>query len=70
MCIRDSAEREALVVLYADGLEKVSVGVETLRKLRQKQNMDYITLMDSLGIDRLPQFNPGLAKMAEDPLFV
>lgn len=64
------AEREALVILYADGLEKVSVGVEKLRQLRQKQNMDYISLMDSLGIDRLPQFNPGLAKMAEDPLFV
>lgn len=64
------AEREALVVLFANGLEKVNTGVERLRQLRQKQNMDYIGLMDSLGIDRLPQFNPGLAKMAEDPLAV
>lgn len=64
------AEREALVVLFANGLEKVNTGVEKLRQLRQKQNTDYITLMDSLGIDRLPQFNPGLAKMAEDPLAV
>ena len=64
------AEREALVVLYADGLEKISAGVETLRKLRGKQNADYIALMDEIGIDRLPAFNPGLAKLAEDPLFV
>lgn len=64
------AEREALVVLFADGLEKVSKGVEKLGQLRQKQNADYISLMDELGIDRLPQFNSGLAKMAEDPLAV
>lgn len=64
------AEREALVVLFANGLEKVNTGVEKLRQLRQKQNMDYIALMDGLGIDRLPQFNSGLAKMAEDPLAV
>jgi len=64
------AEREALVVLFADGLEKVSQGVEKLRQLRQKQNLDYIKLLDELGIDRLPNFNPGLAKLAEDPLFV
>lgn len=64
------AEREALVVLLADGMEKLSVGVEKLRQLRQKQNLDYITLLDGLGIDRLPAFNPGLAKLAEDPLAV
>jgi len=64
------AEREALVILFADGLEKVSQGVEKLRQLRQKQNLDYIKLMDEVGIDRLPAFNPGLAKLAEDPLFV
>jgi hypothetical protein len=64
------AEREALVVLYADGLEKVSQGVEKLRQLRQKQNVEYINLMDELSIDRLPAFNPGLAKLAEDPLYV
>ena len=58
------------MVLFADGLEKVSKGVEKLGQLRQKQNVDYISLMDELGIDRLPQFNPGLAKMAEDPLAV
>ena len=64
------AEREALVILFADGMEKLNVGVEKLRQLRQKQNLDYIALMDEVGIDRLPLFNPGLAKLAEDPLFV
>lgn len=64
------AEREALVVLYADGLEKLSVGIDKLRQLRQKQNADYIAVLDGLGIDRLNNFNSGLAKLAEDPLFV
>jgi len=64
------AEREALVVLFANGMEKLNSGVEKLRQLRQKQNLDYISLMDELGIDRLPQFNPGLRQMAEDPLAV
>ena len=64
------ADREALVVLYADGLEKISVGVEQLRKLREKQMHDYIALLDELGIDRLPALNPGLSKLTEDPLFV
>lgn len=63
-------EREALVVLFADGLEKVSVGVEKLRQLRQKQISDYITLLDGLGLDRLPALNAGLAMLAEDPLAV
>ncbi|HNO65836.1 MAG TPA: hypothetical protein PKK39_05775, partial [Tepidiformaceae bacterium] len=64
------AEREALVILFANGLEKVNTGVEKLRQLRQKQNLDYISLMDEMGIDRLPQFNEGLARMAQDPLAV
>lgn len=64
------AEREALVILFANGMEKLNSGVEKLRQLRQKQNLDYISLMDELGIDRLPQFNPGLRQMAEDPLAV
>lgn len=65
-----TAEREALVILFANGMEKLNSGVEKLRQLRQKQNLDYISLMDELGIDRLPQFNPGLRQMAEDPLAV
>ncbi len=65
-----SAEREALVLLFADGMERLSAGVEKLGSLRQKQVTDYISLLDSIGIDRLPFLNPGLARMAEDPLAV
>ncbi len=63
-------EREALVVLFADGLEKVSAGVEQLRKLREKQAADYISVLDELGIDRLGGLNGGLAMLAENPLAV
>ena len=63
-------EKESLVVLFADGLEKVSAGVEQLRKLRQKQAADYIGILDELGIDRLPNMNPGLAMLSENPLAV
>ncbi len=61
-------EKEALVVLFADGLEKVSAGVEQLRKLRQKQAADYIGILDGLGIDRLPRLNPGLSMLGENPM--
>jgi hypothetical protein len=63
-------EREALVVLLADGMEKVQAGVDKLASLRQKQVDDYIALLDSVGIDRLPAINPGLLRLAEDPLAV
>jgi hypothetical protein len=63
-------DKESLVVLFADGMEKLSTGVEKLRSLRQKQLMDYVKLLDSVGIDRLPMLNSGLSKVAEDPLFV
>lgn len=61
-------EKESLVVLFADGLEKVSAGVEQLRKLRQKQAADYISILDGLGIDRLPMLNPGLSMLGDNPL--
>ncbi len=64
------AESEALVVLFADGMEKLSAGVEKLRGLRQQQLTNYLALLDELGIDRLPALNSGLAKVAEDPLAV
>ncbi len=63
-------EREALVVLMGDGLEKVSVGVEKLQSLRQKQLADYLKLLDEIGLDRRPQLNPGLLQMTKDPLAV
>ena len=63
-------EREALVLLLGNGRENAAEGVEKLRALRQKQLMDYVAVLDDVGIDRLPAVNPGLAKMAEDPLTV
>ena len=57
-------------MLFADGLEKVSAGVEQLRKLREKQAADYISLLDELGVDRLGGLNGGRAMLAENPLAV
>ena len=57
-------------MLFADGLEKVSAGVEQLRKLREKQAADYISLLDELGVDRLGGLNGGLAMLGENPLAV
>ncbi len=61
-------EREALVLLLADGMEKLQSGVDKLRTIRQRQVSDYIGLLDSLGIDQLPSLNPGLRAISEDPL--
>jgi hypothetical protein len=63
-------EREALVVIFADGLEKISAGVEQLRKLREKQVANYIAVLDEVGIDRLPSLNKDLAMLTTDPLAV
>ncbi|MFN0094794.1 MAG: hypothetical protein ACKVVT_08460 [Dehalococcoidia bacterium] len=63
-------EKEALVVLFADGIERLSVGVEKLQTLRQKQLMDYLAILDSVGIDHLPAMNAGLQQIARDPLSV
>ena len=67
---RSHPEREALVVILADGLERLSVGIERLRTIREKQLRDYLALMESIGIDRLPHVAAGLRRIAEDPLAV
>lgn len=61
-------ERESLVVLLGGGLESLNAGVEKLRSIRQKQLRDYIALLDSVGLDRLPNVNPGLVTLTTDPL--
>jgi hypothetical protein len=61
-------EREALVLLLGGGMESLTAGVEKLKSLRQKQLRDYVALLDSVGIDRLPTVNPGLVTMGQDPL--
>ena len=63
-------EREALVLLFADGMERLSSGVERLRTVRQKQLSDYLALLDAVGIDRLPMVNAGLVKITENALSV
>jgi hypothetical protein len=64
------AEREALVILLANGMEKLQTGVDRLRTIRQRQLADYISLLDGLGLDQLPSLNGGLLAITEDPLAV
>ncbi|OAI38541.1 hypothetical protein AYO38_09540 [bacterium SCGC AG-212-C10] len=61
-------ERESLVVLLADGTERLAVGVQKLQTIREKQLRNYLDLLDSVGIDRLPKLAGGLEHIAEDPL--
>ncbi len=63
-------EREALALLFAGDFERIQAGVERLRKLREKQLVDYLEVLAGVGIDRLPQVSPHLAQLAEDPLTV
>ena len=65
-----AAEREALVILLANGMEKLQTGVDRLRTIRQRQLSDYISLLDGLGLDQLPSLNGGLLAITEDPLAV
>ena len=66
----DHTERESLALLLGGGMESVNAGVKKLGSLRQLQFRNYIGLLDELGIDRLGNVNPGLAKIADDPLYV
>jgi hypothetical protein len=61
-------ERESLALLLAGDMERISAGVQKLGSLRQKQLQDYIALLDSVGLDRLPTVNGGLLAVSEDPL--
>lgn len=67
---RSHPEREALVLLLGDGMEKLNTGVEKLGSLRRKQIADYLGHLDEIGIDRLPFFNPTLTQLGADPLAV
>lgn len=61
-------EREALALLFAGDMERIQAGVQRVGQLREKQLMDYVSVLDEVGIDRLPAINPYLAGMAKDPL--
>ena len=62
-----SAEREALIVLFAGGTENLSAGVEKLKELRGRQYDAYLANLASVGFDR-PSPHPGLAGQLADPL--
>lgn len=59
-------EWEALVVLFAGGLERKDVGLERVRKLREDQLRSYLQTLDNLAIDRVSKVNPGLFALARD----
>ncbi len=61
-------ERESLALLMGGGMESLNVGVKKLASLRQKQLRKYIEVLDSVGIDRLPNVNSGLVEVTEDPM--
>ena len=67
---RSHPEREALVLLLGDGMERLDAGVEKLGSLRRKQLSDYIQHLDDIGIDRLPHISPALTQLGADPLAV
>ncbi len=61
-------ERESLILLMGGGMEGISVGVEKLKSLRQKQLRLYLDTLRFAGIERLENVHPGLLRMTEDPI--
>ena len=62
-------EREALAVLYANGVERLDAGVEGLRALREKQYHDYLHRLHEHGVDRIGETIGLLPLSTQDPLF-
>ncbi len=67
--VQSPLEREALAVLYADGVERLDAGVEALRKLREKQFHDYLHRLHEHGFDRIGETVAILGLATQDPLF-
>ena len=65
---QSNVEREALAVLYADGVERIDVGIEQLGKLRERQYREYVTRLHQAGIHRHGDAVPILPLAAQDPL--
>ena len=61
-------EREALAVLYADGVERLDAGVEGLRTLREQQYTDYMMRLHQAGIHRVGEAVGILPLTTQDPL--
>lgn len=66
--VASSAEREAMVVLFAGGTENLQAGVERLQQLRGKQLADYMAHLQSIGYDHAARLNPVLVGLTQDPL--
>ena len=62
-----TSEREALIVLFAGGVENLQAGVDKLKTLRQRQHDAYLEHLASINFDR-PTVHPGLAGQIVDPL--
>ena len=65
---QSNVEREALAVLYADGIERIDAGVEQLGKLRERQYDEYIARLDQAGVQRHGDAIGILPLAAQDPL--
>ena len=68
--IQSPLEREALAVLYADGVERLDTGVEGLRKLREQQYQDYLRRLHEHGYDRVGEALGILGLTTQDPLLM
>ena len=66
---QSNVEREALALLYADGVERIDAGIEQLGTLRERQYREYIDRLNSVGIDRSEGVVGLLPLAAQDPLF-
>ncbi len=63
-----NVEREALAVLFADGVERIDAGVEALGKLRAQQYRDYVTRLHEAGFERHGEAVGILPLAGQDPL--
>ncbi len=58
------ADASAMALILGGGIEKIEVGVEEVRQLREDQLRRYLEILDSVSVDRLPSVNPGLLALA------
>jgi hypothetical protein len=57
-------EPEAIAIILGGGVERISVGMERLRNLRERQLRAYVLTLESIAVDRLAGVNPGLVNLA------
>ncbi|GMV86442.1 MAG: hypothetical protein AMXMBFR80_22970 [Dehalococcoidia bacterium] len=62
--VHSPAVSEALAVLFAGGTERLAVGIERLRDLRSEQLQRYLSLLDSISMNRDAAVSPGLVAVA------